>query len=103
VKPESAAARYLDHQTALDKALVIDGQDARPPDATIDPNKKTGKIRIEYVDEEDADKAVVWEDFTFDQGKITGWSNPSGPIDKVLWTRRSKDSALGTAARLVSA
>jgi hypothetical protein len=98
-KPESAASRYIVHQAAVDKAQRIDGRQSDEVDYSVDPNKKTGSIRIDYG----SDEVYVWKDFTFDQGKVTGWTGPNGPISSVLWTREAKDSGLGATARLVSA
>jgi hypothetical protein len=103
VQPGSAANRYVEFQKLSNKAQRIDGQDTRIDPATLgfDPNKKTHSIRIRIDDENPL--TYVWKDFTFDQGKITGWTGKSGPVGAVLWTKMSKDSALGTTARLVSA
>ncbi len=106
MKPESPAARYLDHQAAVDKAFKISGQGARETsDITVDPDKEKREIKITYPGdgEDGGEDSVVWKDFMFDQGKITEWSNPLGPISENLWTRSSEDTALRTTARLVSA
>jgi hypothetical protein len=47
--------------------------------------------------------ATSGRDFTFEQGKITGWTGKSGPVKDVLWTRTTSDSKLGTKAKLQSA
>jgi hypothetical protein len=65
------------------------------------PDPATGSIKIKYDGEETL--TYTWRDFTFDQGKIIGWVGKQGPVQDVLWSRESRDSALGTTARLASA
>jgi len=99
--PKSAATRYLAHQAALDRAYQLNDQnsDRSNVDTEIEPNEGTGSIRIKSADGHE----YVWKDFTFNSGKITAWTSPSGPIGSVLWTRKSRSSALGVTGRLVSA
>ncbi len=102
VKPESPAARYVAHQTLTEKAERIAGytrDDEEAPGIKGDP--ATGTVKIKYEDEPKT--TYVWRDFTFEQGKITGWVGKQGPVKDVLWSRESKDSALGATARLASA
>jgi hypothetical protein len=102
VKPESPAARYVAHRTLIRKAERIAGyagEDEEIP--SFKPDPATGSIKIKYDGEETL--TYTWRDFTFDQGKIIGWVGKQGPVQDVLWSRESKDSALGTTARLASA
>jgi len=41
--------------------------------------------------------------FTYDQGRVTGWTGKSGPIDNVLWTRETSGKSRGRKAVLKSA
>jgi hypothetical protein len=105
VVPESPAARYLAHQVKVDKAYSIAGYgDEDDEQPTYKPDPTTSSIKIKIAATEDR-KAVsyVWKDFTYDQGKITGWTGKTGPIQNVLWTRTTTDSKLSTKAKLESA
>jgi hypothetical protein len=101
VAPGSAADRYVIHQLKLQKAYQISGQDPGGEEPSIDSDKGKRSIRIEFTGEDGY--SYTWKDFTFDHGKVTGWTGKSGLVASVLWSRASKDSALGTTARLVSA
>jgi hypothetical protein len=106
VVPESPAARYLVAQVSIDKAQRIAGYDPsdnEEPDS-IKPDPTTGSIKVKFVKtEEEPATSYVWKDFTYDQGKITGWTGKSGPIKDRLWTRTTTDSKLGARAKLESA
>lgn len=71
---------------------------------------KTKSVKITYPAEEAAEgqpatKALsyTWKDFTYDQGKVTGWTGATGPVAKVLWTRQTSDEREGRKAVLKSA
>jgi hypothetical protein len=106
VVPESPAARYLVAQVSIDKAQRIAGYDPsdnEKPDS-IKPDPTTGNIKVKFAKTEDEPAtSYVWKDFTYDQGKITGWTGKSGPINDRLWTRTTTDSKLGARAKLESA
>lgn len=109
-KPESPAARYLAHQTLYAKAETIAGveSDTSIPTVKADPKTKSIKITIpadEPVEGEKADKALTytWKDFTFENGKVTGWTGASGPVKDVLWTRETTAESEGRKAVLKSA
>ena len=110
VVPESPAARYLAHQVLIRKARII----ARVPDQgnfpTVKADRKTQSIGIVYPTEEpvEGEKSskpltYTWQDFTFDQGKVTGWTGASGPVKDVLWTRQTTAKSEGRKAVLKSA
>ena len=105
VVPESPAARYIAHQVLISKAESIAGydpSDEEPP--SIKPDPAAGSIKIKYAKTEGQPaNSYVWRDFTFEQGKITGWTGNSGPVKDVLWTRTTTDSKLSTKAKLESA
>ena len=64
----------------------------------------TGSIKIKYATTEDEPSlAYTCMDFTFEQGKIIGWTGKIGPVQKALWTRTTADSKPGTKAKLESA
>jgi hypothetical protein len=106
VVPESPAARYLVAQVSIDKAQRIAGYDpsdnAKPD--SIKPDSTTGNIKVKFAKTEDEPAtSVVWKGFTYDQGKITGWTGKLGPIKDRLWTRTTTDSKLDARAKLESA
>jgi hypothetical protein len=104
VVPESPAARYLAHQTLMRKAQQIAGYNqSGDEEPSLKPDPTTGTIKIRYEDQSEGETKYTWRDFTFEQGKITGWTGASGPVKDVLWSRESKDSALGATAELASA
>lgn len=111
VKPESPAARYLAHQTLNQKATTIAGGGGYDdPIPVIKPDPKTKSIKVTFPAEEPmegerAAKALTytWKDFTFDQGKVTGWTGKSGPVKDVLWSRETSDESRGRTAVLKSA
>jgi hypothetical protein len=105
VLPESPAARYLAHQSLFLKAQLIAGLEQRDEEQpTLQPDPATGSIKIKFAKTEDHPaSSYTWRDFTFGQGKITGWTGASGPIKDVLWTRTTTDSKLSTKANLASA
>ena len=39
----------------------------------------------------------TWKDFTYDQGKVTGWTGKTGLVESVLWSQQSSDSSLACA------
>ncbi len=103
VSPESPAARYLAHQRAANKASEINGEDTttNEEDYTFDADPEAGTIQI---DTGDGETVYTWKDFAYDpSGKVLSWTGASGPVADVLWSKESKDSALGGSARLVSA
>jgi hypothetical protein len=105
VVPESPAARYLAHQVLITKAQSLAGYDESGDEKpSIKPDPATGSIKIKYAKTEDSPAlAYTWKDFTFEQGKITGWTGKSGPVKDVLWTRTTTDSKLSARAKLESA
>jgi hypothetical protein len=105
VAPESPAARYLVHQVKIDKAQSIAGYDASEEERpSVKPDPATGSIKIKFEKTEESPAlSYVWKDFAFEQGKITGWTGKSGPIQDVLWSRTTTDSKLSTRAKLESA
>lgn len=70
-------------------------------DSKIDPDPSTGAIKIKYDDEPKTKH--TWKDFTFDQGKLTGWTGKTGPVKSVLWSRTTSDQSRGRKAELKSA
>jgi hypothetical protein len=106
VEPKSPAARYVAHQVLIDKAQSITGYDPSDdgkPDS-IKPDPATGSIKVKYAKTEDGPAtSYIFRDFTFEQGKITGWTGKSGPVKDRLWTRTTTDSKLGARAKLESA
>lgn len=104
VASDSPAARYVVHQLSTQEAQELDGSFVGPDSGggfTVEPNRAKRTIRVESLD---GDVAYTWKDFAYDaKGKIRTWNNGSGPLDEALWTRRSKDSAMGTEANLISA
>ena len=105
VVPESPAARYLAHQVLITKAQSIAGYDSSDePQPSIKPDAATASIKIKFAKTEDSPAlSYVWKDFTFEQGKITGWTGKSGPVKDVLWSRTTTDSKLSPRAKLESA
>ena len=110
VKPESPAARYLAHQTLAAKAEKIGGAPDNDEVPTIKSDAKTQSIKVTFAADEpvEGEKAkkpltYTWKDFTFDDGKITGWTGKSGPVKNVLWTRETTAAAKGRKAVLKSA
>ena len=105
VVPESPAARYLAHQTLITKAQSIAGYDeSEGEEPSVKPDPATGSIKIKFAKTESGPAlSYTWRDFTFEQGKITGWTGKSGPVEDVLWTRTTTDSRLSTKAKLESA
>jgi hypothetical protein len=101
VAPESAAARYVMHRQLMTKAEKIIGYAAEPETPKIDPDPATGAIKIKYDDEPKT--KYTWKDFTFDQGKINGWTGKTGPVESVLWSRTTSDQSRGRKAELKSA
>jgi hypothetical protein len=102
VKPESAAARYIVHRQGLVKADKIAGYTPEPFKGSFRPDPATGSIKIKDTG---GDKKIIytWKDFTYDQGKVTGWTGKTGPVESVLWSRQSSDSSRGRQAELKSA
>jgi hypothetical protein len=112
---ESPAARYVAHQVLMRKAERINGyyRDPSTRKTRFKPDAAAGSIKItdtelqEVGDESGGDKETkavyTWHSFTFDQGKLTGWTGKTGPIEKVLWSRTTTDSSRGTRAELKSA
>ena len=105
VVPESPAARYLAHQTLINKAQSIAGYDqSEDEEPSVKPDPATGSIKFKFAKtEREPALSYIWRDFTFEQGKITGWTGKSGPVTDVLWTRTTTDSKLSTKAKLESA
>jgi hypothetical protein len=105
VVPESPAARYVAHQTLVNKAIRVStgyppSDDSRK--ISVKPDPTTNSINI--VDKDDERKVTyTWKDFTFDQGKLTGWTGKSGAVKDVLWTRTTSDTSHGRKAKLQSA
>ena len=76
----------------------------------IDPDPVKGSIKLTFLAEaetqqEAREKAIsyVWKDFTYEAGKVTGWTGKSGPVKDVLWTRTTRDESRGRRAELKSA
>jgi hypothetical protein len=105
VVPESPAARYLAHQVLITKAQSLAGYDeSEDEEPSVKPDPATGSIKIKFARTESGSAlSYTWRDFTFEQGKITGWTGKSGPVKDVLWTRTTTDSKLSTKAKLESA
>lgn len=106
IQPESAAARYVAHQTLLGKAQAISGYSPTSTTApTIKPNRAKGTVTVtqDAVEGETRGFNYTWKDFTFDRGKLTGWTGASGPVGSVLWTRQTTDESRGRKAVLKSA
>jgi hypothetical protein len=101
VAPDSAAAKYVVHRQLMTKAEKITGYTSEPDTAKIDPDPATGAIKIKYDDKPKT--KYTWKDFTFDQGKITGWTGKTGPVQSVLWSRTTSDQSRGRKAVLKSA
>jgi hypothetical protein len=101
VAPESAAARYVVHRQLMTKAEKITGYASKPETPKIDPDPATRAVKIKYDDEPRT--KYTWNDFTFDQGKITGWTGKTGPVKSVLWSRTTSDQSRGRKAELKSA
>jgi hypothetical protein len=93
------------YQVSSEKAYDIAGIDHSDfEQPSLKPDPTTSSIKIKYAKTEDEPAiSYVWRDFTFEQGKITGWTGKSGPVKDVLWTRTTSDSKLGTKAKLQSA
>jgi hypothetical protein len=79
-----------------------------PPE--IDPDPAKGSIKLTFLAEAETQqearaKAIshVWKDFTYEAGKVTGWTGKSGPVKDVLWTRTTRDESRGRRAELKSA
>jgi hypothetical protein len=102
VKPESAAARYIVHRQGFVKADKIAGYTPEPFKGSFRRDPATGSIKIKDTG---GDKKITytWKDFTYDQGKVTGWTGKTGPVESVLWSRQSSDSSRGRKAELKSA
>jgi hypothetical protein len=114
--PESPAARYVAHQVLMQKAERINGVYFEPSTrkVTFKPEAAKGSIKIterellqvgDEADDGEKERKVVytWHSFTFDQGKLTGWTGKTGPVKDVLWSRTTSDESRGTKAELKSA
>jgi hypothetical protein len=79
--------------------------DGETPSIKTDPIKQTITIRYHGQEGVGHGKALgyTWRNFTYDQGKITGWTGASGPIGSVLWTRQTFGESRGRKAVLKSA
>jgi hypothetical protein len=90
VLPESSAARYLAHQTLINKAQSIGGYDqSKDEEPSIKPDPATASIKIKYAKTENGPALTyTWRDFTFEQGKLTGWTGASGPVQDVCGAAR---------------
>lgn len=98
VSPGSAAERYMTHLVAIDTAFTTNGQTTQDeaPTLVVDDGVATGT----YSDGTE----FVWQDFTVDAaGLITGWTTPSGVLDKLLWTTPWQGTVAGNTIDLVSA
>jgi hypothetical protein len=103
VKPESPAARYVAHQAQMLRAEKIGGYPSEPFEGSFKPEPTSGSIRIKNVTGDGKAITYTWKDFTFDAGKITGWTGKRGPVGSVLWTRTTSDKSRGRKAVLKSA
>ena len=105
IKPESAAARYVAHQTLLARAESLANLEPSTQEPTLKGDARTGQIKISYeaVEGEGSAQSYTWKDFTFDQGKVAGWTGPNGPVGSVLWSRQTSDESRGRSAVLKSA
>jgi hypothetical protein len=104
--PESPAARYVAHQALMVKAQkTADGRVEEGGEYRFKADHLKQTVRIKYEGGEAMGKpfAYTWRDFTYDQGKVTGWTGASNPIDKVLWTRETSGKSRGRKAVLKSA
>jgi hypothetical protein len=77
------------HRQLMTKAEKITGYTSEPETPKIETDPATGAIKIKYND--DPKTKYTWKDFTFDQGKITGWTGKTGPVKPVLWSRMTSD------------
>jgi hypothetical protein len=100
--PESPAARYLAAQVLVAKAQRLTGSPPADGSVGFKPDAAAGSITITYKDDQ-GKSTYTWKDFTFEQGKLTGWTAKRGPIKDALWTRTSNDSSRGVKAKLASA
>jgi hypothetical protein len=100
--PESPAARYVAHQVLVYKAERLTGMEPADGKASFKPDAAAGSIAATWKDDQ-GKTTSIWRDFTFEQGKLTGWTGKSGPVKDVLWTRTTSDSSRGVKAKLASA
>ena len=89
-------APAADDQGGEDHRLRVGARDSE-----VGPDPATGAIKIKY-DNKPKTKDT-WKDFTFDQGKISGWTGKTGPVKSVLWSRTTSDQSRGRKAELKSA
>lgn len=99
VSPGSAADRYLIHQIALREAVVAAGS-ARNDPLTPTVNRDSGTISFSQGEGEDD---TVWKDFTYDGGKVSGWTIGETPLSSRVWTKDAEASLKGVNVKLVSA
>ena len=89
------------HRQLMTKAEKIIGYALGTRESENRPDPATGAIKIKYDDEPKT--KYTWKDFTFDQGKISGWTGKAGPVESVLWSRTTSDQSRGRKAELKSA
>ena len=111
VVPESAADRYVVHQTLYRRAVKASqgyAPEGVPPEFEPDPAK--GSIKIIFLAQAETQQeatenatSYTWKDFTYKGGKIASWTGKSGPVEDVLWTRTTHAASRGRRAELKSA
>jgi hypothetical protein len=111
VVPESPADRYVVHQTLYRRAMKTSqgyAPEDVPPEFEPDPGK--GSIKIIFLAEAETQQearenatSYTWKDFTYEGGKIAGWTGKSGPVKDLLWTRTTHAESRGRRAELKSA
>ncbi len=98
--PGSAASRYVHARASLRQAERSNGDKLSSAKPTVTADSGATSIHISGGDE----PGDRWSNFAYDsRGRVTGWSEKSGPIAKVTWSKTDKASGLGLTATLTSA
>ena len=102
VSANGAAARYLEHQRAMNEASTAAGLGSTegPDDVTFDADE--GSVTYTYTD----GPTVTWKAFEYDSaGMVISWSTGKSAtkLSDRLWTKPAKASTAHAVVELVSA
>lgn len=105
VADNTVAARYVTHQAAAAQVDDLNGNanQADPSDIDVTPDEDTKTVTIEDRSV-DPTSTRVWDNFTFEAGKVASWNVQGSPnLPSRLWSTKSSDESEGVSAELVSA
>jgi hypothetical protein len=104
VSPGSEAARYLQHQVAMDRAITAAGDGGMPSTHKVTYDDGAATVTFSYPD--DPTKTITWQDFEYDpSGLVVRWQTGAS-LEKLsdrLWSKPARASTSHAKVELVSA